>query len=168
VRSRSTAPASPRTTTERSTSGWETLPTRGSSRWRTSATVATATTGIPWGEIALARVEHVRRRHPSGIAELEARRVFRLPRALADDRGPRSIASTSCSRPSRGTRCFRVDLRIRLENAAAVSPAASVPDGRPAARPTATTYGVATRTTHRPTTRAGCRRRAFRTRAGCR
>jgi hypothetical protein len=104
------------------------------------------------GEIALARVEYTRRRHPSGIAELEVRRVFSIPRALADDRAHRSseradVVLTTVARVAPGV--ARVDLRVRLENAAADHRLRlRFPTGRSAvAADAATTFGVATRPT---------------------
>ena len=107
------------------------------------------------GEIALARVQCIRRRHPSGIAELEVRRVFRIPRALADDRASRSddlvdVALTTVARVAAGV--SRVDLRVRLENTAGDHRLRlRFPTGRPASRAeAATTFGVATRSTAPP------------------
>jgi alpha-mannosidase len=107
------------------------------------------------GEIALDRVECVRRRHPSGIAEIEVRRVLRIPRALGDDRASRSpdrveVVLTTVARVAPGVP--RVDLRIRLDDPAADHRLRlRFPTGRAAAAAdAATTFGVATRSTAPP------------------
>jgi alpha-mannosidase len=104
------------------------------------------------GGIALVGVQTLRRRHPSGIAELEVRRVFHVPRGLEDDRASRAsddvdVVLTTLARIVPGVP--RVDLRVRLENAAADHRLRLLfPTGRPTTHADAsTTFGIATRST---------------------
>jgi alpha-mannosidase len=107
------------------------------------------------GDVALASVTCTRRRHSSGIAEIDVRRVFRVPRALGDDRLTRAsehadVVLTTVARVAPGVP--RVDLRVRLENAAADHRLRlRFPTGRPAlTADAATTFGVATRSAAPP------------------
>src|SRR5262249_28645233 len=102
------------------------------------------------GGVDVTDVRCTRRRHPSGIAEVEVTRVLRVPVGLTDDRAARSEARvpmplTIVARLAPGVP--RVDLRVRVENHAMDHRLRlRIPTGRPcAAACAATTFGVATR-----------------------
>jgi hypothetical protein len=104
------------------------------------------------GDGEAADVGWTRRRHPSGLALLEVRRVLRLPRALRDDRMGRSAQRvdavlTTVARLAPDV--ARVDLHVRVECGATDHRLRlRFPTGRPAAvARAATTFGVATRPT---------------------
>jgi hypothetical protein len=105
--------------------------------------------------LARASVATRRRRHPSGIQQLEVTRTLRLPLRLSDDRESRSAQMTDLrlvveARVAAGIE--RVDLRVRLDN--------TVEDHRlrllfPTHTPTtecvaASTFDVVTRSLERP------------------
>lgn len=96
-----------------------------------------------------------RRRHASGLASLEVRRIVRTPRGLAPDRDRRAtetadVAVTIDAAVAPGV--SRVDLRVRIDNTAADHRLRlAFPSGRAAERAcAATSFGVATRTTALP------------------
>ena len=105
--------------------------------------------------VRLEGVEFHRRRHPSGIEQLEVERTLRIPRCLEEDREHRS-SETCALRVALEARIVpgveRVDLRIRFENTAR--------DHRlrllfPTREPTAefvaaTTFDAAIRSTQKP------------------
>jgi alpha-mannosidase len=105
--------------------------------------------------LRLEGVEFQRRRHPSGIEQLEMERILRIPRCLEEDREHRS-SETCALRVVLEARIVpgveRVDLRIRFENTAR--------DHRlrllfPTREPTAefvaaTTFDAAIRSTQKP------------------
>jgi mannosylglycerate hydrolase len=104
------------------------------------------------GDGLTARVTWSRRRHPSGIASLEVRRLLRVPSSLADDRTTRGRESIGLplvyeARVAPGVP--RVDLRVRVENTARDHRLRLLfPTGRPIDRAfAATTFGVAERAT---------------------
>jgi hypothetical protein len=107
------------------------------------------------GAVEPADVAWTRRRHPSGLALLEVRRVLRVPRGLTDDRASRSdervdLVLTTVARVAPGVP--RVDLHVRVESVAADHRLRlRFPTGRPAVEArAATTFGVATRPTASP------------------
>jgi mannosylglycerate hydrolase len=104
------------------------------------------------GDARLGGIVWTRRRHPSGLAVLEVRRVLCVPRRLAADRTTRTaervdIAVVIEARVAPGVP--RVDLGVRVENAASdYRLRLRFPTGRPAVEAlAATTFGVATRST---------------------
>jgi hypothetical protein len=73
------------------------------------------------GDVEVASVGCRRRRHPSGLAALEVRRVLRVPRGLDDGRDARArerVDVTAVVEAAIAPGVARVDLRVRVENAA--------------------------------------------------
>jgi mannosylglycerate hydrolase len=104
------------------------------------------------GDVEIASVACRRRRHPSGLAALEVRRVLRVPRALDEARAaraPERVDVTVVVEASVAPGVARVDLRVRVENAARDHRLRlRFPTGRPAAQAyAATTFDVAVRPT---------------------
>ena len=105
--------------------------------------------------VHLERVGVCRRRHPSGIAQLEVERVLSIPSRLADDREHRSSEKTTLrvvceARIVPGVE--RVELRVRLENTAQDHRLRLLfPTGLPTDRfLAASTLDTATRSTEKP------------------